>query len=137
MSLSYETHQLPVPPKAKGETNFARVLEGINQFIGSAEKFVPLFTLEENIPMIESLIQKFCSTAKENDIRYEILPVNQLFFDLKNGGRPDIDGTSRFRSIDDATNQLYEDRFMYLNQIACQVSANFVKLRKVEGENYS
>lgn len=115
--LSNETHQLPIPPNAKGEKNYASVLGEIDKFTGKASELITLFTLEQNMPMIESIIHEFCLAANCTTCRYDILSVNQLFFDLKN--RASV--ASRFKSIDDATNR---EKFMYLNQIACQVSFN-------------
>lgn len=85
----------------------------MDKFIGSTQESIPLFTLEEDIPMIASLIQQFCLAAKTTIYRYEIFSVNQLFLDLKNGG---------FKSAEEAKIQLNHDKYMYLNRIACQVS---------------
>lgn len=127
MSLSNETHKLPIPPNAKGEKNFASIIEKINNFLGTSMDLTPLFTLEENIPMIDSIIQELCSADKSGNHRYEILPLNQLFFDLKGQiAIRSIDGTLGFKSIDEATHQLNQDKYIYFQQIACQVSSTIL-----------
>lgn len=136
--LANKTHQLPIPPNAKGVKDFALVLDIINEFVASEEEFVPLFTLDENIPMIESIMQQFCLAGNHSNRRFNILSINQLFFEIKNGSSVNgssSDGTSRFKSIDDATTWLNREKFVYLNQIACQVSSFcthfYILLRKV------
>lgn len=119
--LANKTHQLPIPPNAKGVKDFALLLDMINEFIASEDEFVPLFTMDENIPMIESIMQLFCLAGNHCNRRFNILSINELFFEMKN--RSNVDGTSRFQSIDDATTWLNREKFVYLNQIACQVSA--------------
>ncbi len=124
MNLSDATHRLPLPPNAKGETNFDKIRHQIKEFVGINETTsdstqsatIQLFTLDEHITMVQSICQDVCST------KYEILSINQLFFDLKRIITQEVLATSSLmKSIDDATNQLNQETYMYLNTIACQV----------------
>lgn len=120
---SNKTHQLPVPPNAKGDTNYALIMERINEFIGNMAEFIPLFTTEENIPMIESLIEEFSIAANINGNMYKILPLDQLYFDLKEQTAiRSIEGTRGFTCVGEATDQLNLDKYMYFKNIGCQVS---------------
>lgn len=119
---SEKCHQLPFPPDAKGERNYALILQQINNFMGHESQLPPLFTTKNDIPIIESLIRQFCATTDEDPNRYRVYPIHQLFFEIKEEAvRNSINGTS-FRSIFVAEAQLNRFPEFYRN-IACNVSS--------------
>lgn len=132
LELSETTHRLPLPPNAMGEKNFAAIQQEIDKFIGNAQPckqgFIPLFTLAENVRMIELICEDLHdSTNEASYCRYKILPIDQLLFRLKTSvGRKQQmqygNSEPQFNSIEDATSQLNREKYKYLCEIACEVS---------------
>lgn len=116
-----------------GKNDFAVIQQEIDNFIGNAEAckqgFIPLFTLSENVRVVESVCEDLCSTSNvASNRRYKILSIDQLLFNLKAriggniGGAQGMQRLTQFKSIDEATNQLNREKYTFLCEIACEVS---------------
>lgn len=120
------SHQLPIPPLAKGEKKFSNILREMKNFLGQSERPL-LFTVKEHIPMIKSFVQTFIDFVKydgdDDDIdRYRIYPLHELFFNIKEEAvKTSVAGKS-FRSIFIAEEHLKRDDYTYLTDTACAVS---------------
>lgn len=126
IELSETTHQLPLPPNAKGQRDYAAIQQQITKFIGNAQTskqgFIPLFTLAVNVPMIESICEVFVG-SDPNYHRYKVLPIDQLLFNLKaRTERKSGPEVTQFRNIDDATSELNREKYKFMSAIACEVS---------------
>lgn len=125
-SYSEETHQLPYPLYAKGETNYSLILQQIKDFMGNKSEFDPLFTKKEDIPMIESFFDQFCASSPgDYPHHYRVYPLHRLFFEIKNAAVQNSIDNKGFTSIDIAEHHLNTDQNEYLKDIACNVSSFF------------
>lgn len=123
--LSDTTHRLPIPPAAKGERNYKVILNEIDAFMGSRSELAPLFTIRDQIPIITSFINQFCSFANVDANRYTVYPLHQIFYDIKEEAvKNSISGQS-LKSIHIAEALLNRDNYAYQSNMACNVSFCF------------
>jgi hypothetical protein len=125
------THQLPLPPKAKGDSPFI-VINKILDFIydPNAVTLPPLFTMLDAIPMVSKILEAMLKTTNEGAVAskssvYEnqellVYPLSQLLFELKNVTA--CVPNDKFKSISIAQSQLLTDRYDYTMGIGCEVS---------------
>lgn len=116
---SQNTHQLPIPPQSKGETDYQHILNKMKNFMG--EPLPILFTLKENIPMIKSFIKSF--TFSEDIDCYRVYPLHPLLFEMKKTAvENSVKDRSSFGSIHIAEEHLRRGDITYSDGMACQVS---------------
>lgn len=123
MEHSGKTHQLQIPPDAIGEKDYRIILDQIDEFMGNGSQLPPLFTLKENIAMIESFMRDFCSRrGLDDEDRYRVYPLHQLFYNINEEALNYSLTRESLRSIHIAETILNNDRYAYVDGIACDVS---------------
>lgn len=128
LTISNEVHQLPLPPAAKGQRDYAKILREITDFIGKdcadKKKLPPLFTDVKQVDEVKSYITQFCQDADIDPERYRIYPLSQLLFVLKKEAcQFGLDETlTGFPSIHIAQDIINRDPYDFLIEFACDVS---------------
>lgn len=120
---SEESHQLPLPPNAIGETNYSRLLKEMVMFIADdgAEELPPLFTRRAEVPIVKSIIAQFCADAKEDESLFRVYPLEELFFVLKKAAaKQGQDLDEGFASIHVAHSYLDRDQYECQSGISCE-----------------
>lgn len=125
--FSEKTHRLPCPPRAIGETDFARIFERTLEILATGNddehKGKPMvFVLEgvnnENVRMVRSFFQQFSDDYEKIDV----LPLTRLFLELKlkaaKNGKENVVNTIHVA-------RLFMERnpFSFSREISCSVSA--------------
>lgn len=83
---SAKTHQLPIPPGAKGLTNYYEVFGNILNFISQSsgkEEFPAFFTDSNELKTTKMIIDKIVRENEELDLIIHVYPIENLFFPLK------------------------------------------------------
>lgn len=85
MTYSEQTHELPTPPNAMGETDFDALLQKILSFTdynNKAFKKLPIMTDAKEVPIIESLLSQLNEEVKL-EYQFLVIPLGEFFFHLK------------------------------------------------------
>lgn len=120
-SHSENTHQLPIPPQAMGESNYGLLMREIYRFVGSDEngKVPPLYTHKDHIPMVESVIETLQSEHfTDEKIQFRIYPLQYLFYTLKTATAEKGDA-KKPESIFVSEAIFERDTYEYQHGIAC------------------
>lgn len=129
---SSTTHSLPLPPKALGESNMAKLYSQILEYLTKCHGNKPLivFTPSEIIPIVKSCF-KFLSCESEQDSRSDleevlVFDIQYLFFILKKEVL-DIAGLPDDKVNIHVTDSIFlRDFFEFTPEIACQVRADII-----------
>lgn len=109
---SKDTHQLPLPPDALGNTDLEGVYADVLQFLGPGTAH--LFTLQDAIPIVTGVL-KFLNTESS---RLNILPIEYLFYKMKEASCKTV-MLSPPASIHEANSLFNMDPHECLSHIAC------------------
>lgn len=124
---SEETHELPIPPDAIGETDLEEVLLKILNFTDykantkattKAQKQFPLITDEKQVPVVESILDQ-CYEETKIDYRFVVIPLGDLFYHLKRATEKYGLDICTFPSKTMADILLKKDTYEYTSGIAC------------------
>lgn len=126
------THQLDVPPKAQGESNYGRIYDDIVRFIKPKNGFnqsaatknnLVVFTSAAQRELIESILSQFALDDDVNDdIQIEVFPLEELFYVLKIKSMDVKNIQHRIKHIDISNSLLESIEFENVDRIACTVS---------------
>lgn len=118
---SEETHDLPLPPNAMGETDFDNVLQNILNFTdynNKAQKQFPVITDEKQVPVVESFLAQ-CYEDSKIDYQFLVIPLGEFFFHLKRATEKYGLDICTFPSKTIADILLKKDTYEYTSGIAC------------------
>lgn len=118
---SDETHELPIPPNALGETDLDDVLRKILNFTDynhKAQKHFPLITEEKQVPVVESILAQCCEDSKI-EYQFLVVPLGEFFFHLKRATEKYGLDICTFPSKTVADILLKKDTYEYTSGIAC------------------
>lgn len=120
--LSDETHELPIPPNAMGETDLEDILHKILNFTDynskMQKKHFPIITEEKQIPIVESFLEQ-CYDDTKKDYRFLVIPLGDFFFHLKRATEKYGLDICTFPSKTMADILLKKDTYEYTSGIAC------------------
>ncbi|XP_065084893.1 protein maelstrom homolog [Ochlerotatus camptorhynchus] len=119
--LSEETHELPIPPNAMGETDLDNVLQKILNFTdykNNTQKQFPVITDEKQVPVVESILEQ-CDEDSKIDYRFLVIPLGEFFFHLKRATEKYGLDICTFPSKTIADILLKKDTYEYTSGIAC------------------
>lgn len=116
-------HQLPLPPKAMGSTDFENVYRNIVAFLRErfnnrtpADQPIPVFVDDRSVEIVQSVLKQLAPDPDiiERDIL--ILSLNRLFCELKSRA-DNVDENHNFHVTNVILNQ---DRYDFATNIACE-----------------
>ncbi|XP_055593341.1 protein maelstrom homolog [Uranotaenia lowii] len=120
--ISEESHQLPIPPNAFGESDFSIILEKLVAFIDYDKKpfkrGFPLFVDAKEVKMAQSILDQFCEDTKKT-YNFLICPLNEFFFRLKRATEKYGMDICAFPAKTIADILLKKDPYEYTSGIAC------------------
>lgn len=141
---SQKMHGIEPPPRAVGESDYARIMHDLVEFIGGGDdggvdndgdaaaggdgrrrRLPPLFTDVRQLEAVRSTVEQLCRAAGRQDT-VRVYPLVQLFYVLKREAlRYALDEPDAgFQSEHVAQAMLDRDRYDLRDEIACQVSAD-------------
>jgi len=119
---SEDTHQLGVPPDVQGETNLEQLylhcLEFIRDNNDDTKDFPPLFTVQEDVKIVESVLDVLKSCLDDVP-ELRIYPLHYLFYVMKKT-TSSIGETKPPESIHITNAYLDRDIYEYQTNIACE-----------------
>ncbi|KAJ9575906.1 hypothetical protein L9F63_007218 [Diploptera punctata] len=121
VSLSKETHQIPVPPdEFGGETDYYKVFTNVKRFVmGKKGKYLfPYYTRQDSVDAVKSVLSKLQEDFSEK-IEFRIYPLTTLFFELRNACVSVQDGQG-FPAYSLAERELDRDVFNFTRGISCE-----------------
>lgn len=123
--LSEETHRLPIPPEAMGETSFEKIFQQILEFTQgyNDKKIRLLFTEEKQAPVVENILEQFADES-EFSCKFFICPLGDFFFQLKRATESYGLDICTFPAKTVADILLKKDNYEYTSGIACQFHEN-------------
>lgn len=117
---SEETHALPLPPNALGETDFRVILKKLLAFTGynKPRKLFPFVTEAREVTAIESVLTQL---NRESNAKYQflVIPLEEFFLHLKRGTEKYGLDISIFPDKVIADMLLRNDAYEYSSGIAC------------------
>ncbi|XP_062551943.1 protein maelstrom homolog [Armigeres subalbatus] len=120
-NYSEESHELPTPPNAMGETDFLILLQKILSFTDYNKKpykLFPLMTDAKEVPVIESIIKQLNDEAKI-EYQFLVIPLGEFFFQLKRATEKYGLDICTFPTKTVADILLKKDAYEYTSGIAC------------------
>uniref|UniRef100_A0A1A9X579 HMG box domain-containing protein n=1 Tax=Glossina brevipalpis TaxID=37001 RepID=A0A1A9X579_9MUSC len=116
---SETTHNLPLPPDAMGDKNLGKIYNSMLKFVRTADNYPPLYTLQESIKVVVSVLDFLKSDLDATNIHLNIYPIQYLFYVMKESTceQGELDKPKSFH-ITDA--YFERDYFEYQSGIACQ-----------------
>ncbi|XP_011192543.2 protein maelstrom 1 [Zeugodacus cucurbitae] len=117
---SDNTHKLPLPPHAKGETDLGLIYNNILDFIRDPEtgEYPPVYTHRDSIPVVASVLDYLKGDYKARNIEFETYSIQYLFYILK-------EATCEMGELEKPTSSFVTDAFWdndffeYQIDIAC------------------
>lgn len=118
---SNETHALPIPPNALGETDFAVVLRKVLEFTGYNKpyKLFPIFTDAKEVAVVESVLTQLIKASKTN-FQFLVISLAEFLFHLKRGTEKYGLDICIFPDKTLAELLLKNDEYEYTTGIACE-----------------
>lgn len=119
--FSEETHDLPLPPNALGETDLDNVLQKILSFTdynSKSPKQFPVITEEKQVPMVESILAQ-CYEDLKIEYKFLVIPLGEFFFHLKRATEKYGLDICAFPSKTMADILLKKDTYEYTSGISC------------------
>lgn len=143
MTYSDQTHELPTPPNAMGETDFYAVLQKILNFTdynSKAFKKLPIMTDAKEVQVIESFLSQLNDDVKV-EYQFLVIPLGEFFFHLKRATEKYGLDICTFPTKTVADILLKKDAYEYTSGIACdfhekQGNQRFCALSKVVRWSY-
>lgn len=84
---SDKTHKLPLPPKALGEAEYDLILGQILELFieerSAIEETLPVFVMESEMEMVETIVREFCDKSETDYDTIRILPLTFFFHKLR------------------------------------------------------
>ncbi|XP_055541232.1 protein maelstrom homolog [Wyeomyia smithii] len=118
--LSEETHRLPTPPDAMGETNFEEIFEKILDFTQYKDKKHRLFFAEEKqAAVVENILEQLANESKFPG-KFVVCPLGDFFFQLKRASEREGLDICLFPAKTVADILLKKDNYEYTGGIACE-----------------
>ncbi|XP_058820193.1 protein maelstrom homolog [Topomyia yanbarensis] len=119
-----ETHQLPLPPDAIGESDYEKVLKMIFKFTegSSSKKRLPLlFTYNKDQAMVRNILFGLLDATGIDNLEPKVYPLVDLFFYLKQATENYGLDICTFPSVHMAKALLEKDVYAYTLGIGCEV----------------
>lgn len=119
-----ETHQLPLPPDAVGETDFEVILKDIFKFTGTSfsKKQLPiLFTYNKDLIMVANIFNGILEATGVDNLEPQICPLVDYFYHLKQATESYGLDICTFPSVHMAKALLEKDVYAYTLGIGCDV----------------
>ncbi|XP_053692010.1 protein maelstrom homolog [Sabethes cyaneus] len=119
-----ETHQLPLPPDAVGETDFEEILKAIFKFTGTSftKKQLPrLFTYNKDLAMVTNILVGILEATGVDNLEPQICPLVDYFYYLKQATESYGLDICTFPSVHMAKALLEKDVYAYTIGIGCEV----------------
>lgn len=113
-----DTHQLPLPPNARGTKSSDEIAQCLLKFISAEEEIPPLFTDEETLPIVESMLRKMLRNHIKSEMLY-VCPLSELFCKLKQATERHSMNKSTFPSVLMAQHILKMDCYGHAVGISC------------------
>ncbi|XP_065072585.1 protein maelstrom homolog [Ochlerotatus camptorhynchus] len=122
---SEETHALPIPPNALGETDFGAVLQKVLAFTGynKPHKLFPLLTDAKEVAVVESVLTQLNKESKTN-YQFLVISLGEFFYHLKRGTEKYGLDICIFPDKTIAEILLKNDVYEYTSGIACDFHEN-------------
>lgn len=121
LMYSEQTHELPTPPKAMGETDFYTVLQKILNFTdynNKPYKMLALMSDPKEVPVIESLLSQLNDEVKI-EYQFLVIPLGEFFYQLKRATEKYGLDICTFPGKTVADILLKKDAYEYTSGIAC------------------
>lgn len=121
LTYSEQTHELPTPPNAMGETDFYTVLQKILSFTdynSKPHKKLAIMTDAKEVPVIESLLSQLNDDVKL-EYQFLVIPLGEFFFHLKRATEKYGLDICTFPTKTVADILLKKDAYEYTSGIAC------------------
>lgn len=128
---SEETHALPTPPNALGETDLDNILQKILDFTdynNKVQQLFPVITDEKQVPVVESILKQ-CNEESKIQYQFLVIPLGEFFFHLKRATEKYGLDICTFPSKTVADILLKKDTYEYTSGIACNFHENLGNTR--------
>lgn len=124
---STKTHRLPIPPGAKVERCFDKILDKILDFLDEKQtrmEFPVFFTNSDEIKETKMILDKISRECEELELNIQVYPIENLFYPLKRYTtqlKNELNGTNdkHFPSIYVAKEMIYRDKYRYSLNLGC------------------
>lgn len=120
-NYSEDSHELPTPPNAMGESDFRTLLHMILDFTNYSKKsfkLFPLMTDAKEVSVVESLIKQLNDDVKL-EYQFIVIPLGEFFFQLKRATEKYGLDICTFPTKTVADILLKKDAYEYTSGIAC------------------
>lgn len=119
---SEDTHKLPIPPEALGETNYGRIYDNLYSFIYDDELNAvrPVFTRDSDVIMVKSILNILAVEADKPLDLIDVFPIHEFFYELKKATARLGQTMSAFPSNHLAKACLERDAYEFHSSLACE-----------------